>query len=433
MIESWRDTQTKGKVLFFDEVEIYMKAGNGGGGALSFRREKYIPFGGPDGGDGGRGGSVYLVADAGENTLLRFRHQRRFKAQRGGDGAGNNRHGAAGEDLAIKVPTGTLVYAVDGALIADLTTAGQRALVARGGRGGLGNKHFATATNQAPRIAQKGEPGEERELRLELRLIADVGIIGYPNVGKSTLLAVVTRARPKIADYAFTTLSPNLGVAAVDEESFVLADIPGLIEGAHRGAGLGHEFLRHIQRTRVLIHVIDGTSAQPLADFDHVNEELRLHDPQLPTKPQVVAVNKMDLPEAQQRWPEVQEAFAVRGIESYAISAATVEGVVPLLRRVAVLLREQGAVEARAVGVEVPVFRPGRARAGFSVEREGEAFRVRGPQAERMVAMTDLESDEGVAWLQRELSRLGVTVALERAGVRPGDTVFIGQAELEWR
>ena len=423
--------------MFFDQAEIFVKAGDGGHGAVSFRREKYVPFGGPDGGDGGRGGSIYLVADPGENTLLRFRYQRRFKAQRGGNGAGSNKHGAAGDDLEIKVPVGTMVSNADGELLADLATPGERVPVARGGRGGLGNKHFATATNQAPRIAQKGEPGEEHPLRLELRLIADVGITGYPNVGKSTLLAAVSRARPKIANYPFTTLAPNLGVTEVDDQSFVLADIPGLIEGAHRGAGLGHEFLRHIQRTRVLIHIVDGMSAQPLADFDRVNEELRLHDPLLPAKAQVVAVNKVDLPEVRQRWPEVQAAFAARGIEAHAISAATGEGVTPLLRRVAALLREAQPGAARALGEAVPIFRPlrqeGRRRGGFTVEREGAAFRVRGAQVERMVAMTDLESDEGVAWLQRELARLGVTAALERAGVRPGDTVYIGGAELEWR
>ena len=258
--------------MIFDEATIFVKAGDGGNGAATFRREKFVPFGGPDGGDGGRGGSVFAVADPGVNTLLEFRRRRRFKAERGDNGSGGKRHGAAGKDCYVKVPLGTIVMTLEGEIVADLRSPGETVVLARGGRGGLGNVHFATSTNRAPRIAQKGEPGEERELKLELRLIADVGLVGYPNVGKSTFLAAVTRARPKIAPYPFTTLTPNLGVASVGEEqSMVLADIPGLIEGAHRGVGLGHEFLRHVTRTLVLIHIVDGTSPDPIADFRAVN------------------------------------------------------------------------------------------------------------------------------------------------------------------
>ncbi len=421
--------------MIFDEATIHVKAGDGGDGASSFRREKFVPLGGPDGGDGGRGGSVYLVADTSVNTLLEFRHKRRFRAKGGGKGAGAKRHGAAGDDLHVKVPVGTLVMTPEGELLADLAEPGETAMVARGGRGGLGNVHFATPTNQAPRIAQKGEPGEERELKLELRLIADVGLLGYPNVGKSTFLSSVSRARPKIADYPFTTLTPNLGVASVSEDqSMVLADIPGLIEGAHAGIGLGHDFLRHLTRTLVLIHIVDGTSADPAADFHAVNAELRQYDPDLLEKPQVVAVNKMDLPEARARWAEVRRSFESLGYPVYPISAATGEGVQDVLRRVAALLAAARQAEAAkpARKEEPTVLRPAQRDSGFEVVREGEVFRVIGPRVERVVAMSDLENEESLAYLQRTLSRLGVTGALEAAGVKAGDTVRIGRVELEW-
>ncbi len=420
--------------MIFDEATIHVKAGDGGDGSASFRREKFVPLGGPDGGDGGRGGSVYLVADPSLNTLLSFRHRRRFKAESGGPGRGRQQHGAAGAALEVKVPVGTIVFSPDGAAIADLAAAADRLMIARGGKGGLGNLHFTTSTNQAPRIAQKGELGEEREVKLELRLIADVGLLGYPNVGKSTFLAAVTRARPKIADYPFTTLQPNLGVASVgDDQSMVIADIPGLIEGAHAGAGLGHEFLRHVLRTLVLIHLVDGTSADPIADFHAVNDELRQFDPGLLEKPQVVAVNKMDLPDARERWPEASRRFEELGHPVYAISAATGEGVTAVLQKAAELLaraREEEAARPRAE-VATPVLRP-RPIDEFEVVREGDAYRVVGPRLERMVAMTDLDNPESVDYLQRTLVRLGVTAALAAAGVRQGDTVRFGGVELEW-
>ena len=421
--------------MIFDEATIFVKAGDGGNGAATFRREKFVPFGGPDGGDGGRGGSVFLRADPEVSTLLEFRRRRRFKAPAGGNGARSRRHGAAGEDLYVRVPVGTIVMTPEGEVVADLRAPGETAMVARGGRGGLGNVHFATPSNQAPRIAQKGEPGEERELKLELRLIADVGLLGYPNVGKSTFLAAVSRARPKIAAYPFTTLTPNLGVASVGEEqSMVLADIPGLIEGAHRGAGLGHEFLRHVTRTLVLIHIVDGTSADPVADFHAVNRELAEFDPNLLGKPQVVAVNKMDLPEARARWDEVCERFEGLGLPVYAMSAATREGVSAVLGRAAGLLAEARAAEAAKLAppAPAPVLRPGPAPAGFTVVREAEAFRVVGRRVERVVAMTDLDNPEAVRYLQRTLARLGVSAALEAAGVKPGDAVRFGKVQLEW-
>ncbi|MFL5701483.1 MAG: GTPase ObgE, partial [Ktedonobacteraceae bacterium] len=301
--------------MFYDHTKIYVKAGDGGNGSSHFRHEKFAPRGGPDGGDGGRGGSVYLEATSNMNTLIDYRYRHHFKAGAGGAGMRQKMHGAKGEDVVLRVPCGTIVRDADtNELIADLVEDGQRVMVARGGRGGLGNTHFATATHQAPREAQKGEPGEERWITLELRLIADVGLVGYPNAGKSTLLSVVTAAQPKIADYPFTTLSPNLGVVVVgqpgsrDEIDFVLADLPGLIEGAAQGVGLGHEFLRHIDRTRLLIHMLDGASLErdPWQDFQTINQELREYGERLATRPQIVVLNKMDLPEAQERWPALK-------------------------------------------------------------------------------------------------------------------------------
>ena len=415
---------------FLDEAEILVKAGDGGNGAVSFRREKFVPFGGPDGGDGGRGGDVFLEATRELNTLLEFRYRRRFKAGNGQNGRGKNQHGARGQDAVVRVPVGTVVRRGE-EVLADLSQEGQRVLVARGGRGGLGNAHFATSTNQAPRIAQKGEPGEELVLQLELKLLADVGLIGYPNVGKSSFLAAATRANPKIASYAFTTLSPNLGVASVDYETFVLADIPGLIEGAHAGVGLGHEFLRHVERTRLLLHVIDGSSADPLDDFAKVNEELALFDPSLATKPQIVLVNKIDLPEAQAKLEATRRAFETKGLKMLAVSAATGEGVREALREIAQALASLPP-PAKPEAAEMPVLRPLGRQPGFTIEREDGAFRVRGRLVERAVVMTDLSNPAAVNLLRRSLKRMGVTAALAREGAQKGDLVRVGQAELVW-
>ena len=417
--------------MFFDEAKIHVKAGDGGNGCVSFRREKYIPFGGPNGGNGGKGGDVYLVADPHLNTLINFKKRSHFKAQRGGHGRGKDQTGKQGEDLTIAVPPGTVAYnANTGQLLADLIQPGQRALVARGGRGGRGNAAFATPTNQAPRLAEKGEPGQERWLRLELKLIADVGIVGVPNAGKSTLLAAVSAARPKIADYPFTTLEPNLGVVTVDDRDFVLADIPGLIEGAHAGAGLGHQFLRHIERTRLLIHLLDGASADPLGDFEKINEELALFDPQLARKPKVVVLNKMDLPQTQELWPQIRREMKKLELEAMSISAVTGQGVPTLLQRVVDLLdslpREEPVIE------EVKVFRL-EEEEPFSIAQEEDGWRVRGTQIERVVAMTNWEYDEAVMRFQRILEAMGISAALEKAGVEVGDTVRIGDIELEWQ
>ncbi|TLN27488.1 GTPase ObgE, partial [bacterium] len=313
--------------MFIDQAKIYVRSGKGGDGFVHFHREKFVPRGGPDGGDGGRGGDIILEVSYSLNTLATFRHQSRFVAQEGAKGGINNMTGKSADDLTVKVPAGTLVYDdATGQLLGDLVEKGQRLTVARGGRGGRGNQHYATPRNQVPHMAERGEPAQEFNLRLELKLIADVGLVGVPNAGKSSLLAAVTNANPKIANYPFTTLEPNLGVVEMDGEiTLVLADIPGLIEGAHMGVGLGFAFLRHVQRTRVLIHLLDGLSEDPLADYSQINSEMALFDPNLGTKPQIVAFNKMDLPDVQERWPGIKKALAERGVEAMPISAATNE------------------------------------------------------------------------------------------------------------
>jgi GTP-binding protein len=417
--------------MFYDQAEIYVKAGDGGDGCVAFRREKYVPYGGPAGGDGGKGGDVLLVVDPHLNTLYSFSRRRHFRAKRGQHGRGKNQHGAAGDDICVAVPPGTVVHDADsGELLGDLAELGQELVVARGGRGGRGNARFATSTNQAPRIAEHGEPGDERDLRLELKLLADVGVVGLPNAGKSTLLAAVTAARPKVAPYPFTTLQPNLGVVVLDPETeFVLADIPGLIEGASEGKGLGHEFLRHVERTRVLVHLLDGLSADPLADFDVVNGELAAFGHGLAEKPQLVVLNKLDLPEVRERWPELKTALRARDHAAIAISALAQEGTRDLLYRVAQMLAElPEVVPAR----ELPVFRPPEDEDAFTVEWEQEGWRVRGIRVERMAARTVWNLDEAVRRFQRSLDRMGVTEALREAGVQPGDTVFIGDRELVW-
>ena len=417
--------------MFYDEVRIYVKGGDGGDGVVAFRREKYVPYGGPAGGDGGKGGDVLLYVDTHLNTLYRFSKRRHFKAPRGEHGRGKNQHGAGGADLRVAVPPGTVVYEADtDDLLGDLTEVGQELVVAQGGRRGRGNARFATSTNQAPRIAEHGEPGQERWLQLELRLLADVGLVGVPNAGKSTLLAAVTAARPKIAPYPFTTLQPNLGVVVLDlQTEFVLADIPGLIEGASEGKGLGHEFLRHIQRTRVLIHLLDGLSPDPLADFAAINGELDAFGHGLTEKPQIVVLNKMDEPAVQERWPEIRAALEAQGYPAMAISALAREGARELLYRAAQVLAE---LPEEVPSRELPVFRPDVDEKVFTVEREEDGWRVQGIQIERLAAMTVWNLDEAVRRFQRMLERTGVVAELEDAGVQPGDTVRIGERELVW-
>src|SRR5947208_1908021 len=432
--------------MFYDHTKIFVKAGDGGNGSRHFRREKFAPLGGPDGGDGGRGGSVYLEATTNLNTLIDYRYRQHFKAGAGGPGLRQKMHGAKGEDIILPVPRGTIIRdAETNELIADLVEDGQRVMVARGGRGGLGNVHFATSTHQAPQEAQKGEPGEERWIQLELRLIADVGLVGYPNAGKSTLLSVVTAARPKIADYPFTTLSPNLGVVAVgqpgsgDEFGFVLADIPGLIEGAAQGVGLGHEFLRHVQRTRLLIHILDGASFErdPWQDFQTINQELREYDERLAGRPQIVVLNKMDLPEDQERWPALKAKAEAAGYSVFAISAAAHQGTDELMQYTVRRLHEIRQEEAERAASEIntdmtgPVLRPLPDDA-FTVTKEKGVYVVRGKRVERLVSMTDLENEEGMDRLQVTMAKMGVTKALEEAGVKVGDVVRFGKVELYW-
>jgi GTPase len=419
--------------MFIDEAKIYVRSGKGGDGFMHFHREKYVSRGGPDGGDGGRGGDVILEVVATLNTLAAFRRKAKFIAQEGGKGGVNKMTGKSAPPLVIPVPPGTIVYDDEtGAVLGDLVEPGQTLLVAKGGRGGRGNVHFATSRNQAPHTAERGEPAEDRQLRLELKLIADVGIVGVPNAGKSSLLAAVTNAKPKIADYPFTTIEPNLGVTELDiNTTLVLADIPGLIEGAHMGVGLGDAFLRHIQRTRVLIHLLDGLSEDPMADFSQINSELALFDPALEERPAIVAFTKMDLPDVQARWPEIQAELIRHGVEDpMAISAAAQINLQPLLWRAVHLL--ESAPEPKAVE-EMPVYRPPEDPADFTIEKVADGWQVHGTAIERSASMTYWEHEGSVRRFQRLMSALGVEEALREAGVKEGDTVYIGDFELEWQ
>jgi len=422
--------------MFLDRVKIWVSAGAGGDGAATFRKEAHVPRGGPDGGDGGRGGTVYLRVDAGQTTLRDFRYKHHFRATSGGRGERSRRHGSAGEDLYLDVPPGTAVYDDDtDALVADLVMAGQTTIVGRGGRGGLGNTHFKTSTHQAPKHAQKGEPGEERWLRLELRLIADIGLVGLPNAGKSTLLAALTAARPKIADYPFTTLEPNLGVMDLgdeDERRPSIADVPGLIEGASGGAGLGHAFLRHVERTRILVHVVDGADRDPEWNHDVIRDELEAHDPKLLEKPMLVVFNKVDLPAATDAWPAFRKARGKAGQDVMAVSATTGEGIPALRARLAAILPAADELDAPPEPAGVVVHRIDAMGDGFVVDREEGAFRVRGKRIERIAAQTNFDVEESAERFQRDLARLGIEAELRRAGVVPGDLVRIGAAELEW-
>jgi GTP-binding protein len=421
--------------MFIDEARIQVISGKGGDGIVHFRREKYVPLGGPDGGDGGRGGDVFLEVKATLNTLAAFQRQHKFKAEKGKNGGGNNKTGRSGEDLVIFVPKGTIIYDEEtGDMVGDLVSPGEQIVVSPGGRGGRGNARFANSRNRAPRIAEKGEPARERHLRLELRLIADIGIVGVPNAGKSTLLAAMTNATPKIAPYPFTTLEPNLGVAVLDEEvSLILADIPGLIEGAHLGVGLGHEFLRHIKRTRVLIHILDGLAEDPLLDYAQINSELALYDPQLEVKPQIVAFNKIDMPEVKNRWPEIEKQLLIKGagksIKPMAISALARTNLRELFYKAAQLL-SKAPPKVEVDGL--PVYRLDSDPQEFSILKEGIGWRVQGEAIERAAAMTYWEYDQSVRRFQRILQSLGVEDELRSLGAEDGDTVFIGEYELEW-
>jgi len=423
---------------YFDQATIFLHAGTGGDGMATMRREKFVPRGGPDGGDGGRGGHIYLLADPSINTLLQFRQKDRFQAEPGSNGGTARRHGRDGHDVIIKVPLGTQAKAtIEGkTYTVDLVAAGQKLLAARGGKGGLGNLHFTTSTNQAPRIAELGEPGQKVELQLELKLLADVGLVGFPNAGKSSLIAAISAARPKIANYPFTTLQPNLGVVAYGDDTFVVADIPGLVEGAHRGVGLGHSFLRHIERTRVLIHVVDLAAIDerdPWLDYQRINEELVHYRPELAERPQIIALNKIDIPDAQVYLDEYLPKFKAEGRPVFVISAAARTGLEPLIRQVVAFLATQPSMIDRTPRAEVlewPL--PDADEYRFTVTPEVNGFRVRGRRIERLVSMTNFAQSESLARLQRVLEATGISAELLKQGIQIGQTVYIEKASLTW-
>jgi GTPase len=420
--------------MFVDETAVEVAGGRGGDGVTSFHREKYRPRGGPDGGDGGRGGDVVLVADPGVATLVEYHFHPHQRAGKGGHGQGNNRKGADGPDRVLPVPPGTMVRDEQGNLLADLATPGARFVAARGGRGGRGNASLS-AGRRVAHFHERGEPGQQRRLRLELRLLADVGLVGFPNAGKSSMVARASAARPKVADYPFTTLEPVLGVVRVDGRDFVMADVPGLIPGAAQGRGLGHRFLRHLARSAVLVHVIDLVPMEPGRDPEHdlaaLQAELEAYDPELAARPALVAANKVDLPEGRARLPEAGAAAARRGLPCFAISAATGEGVPALLYALADAVAEARAARAAEEPRGAPaVTEP---EAPIEVVREAGGWRVLGDRPVRWVAMTDLDNPEAVEYLQRRLRRAGVDDLLAEAGAEPGDEVVVGDAAFEYQ
>jgi GTP-binding protein len=417
--------------VFIDRARLVVRGGDGGRGVISFRREAHVPRGGPDGGDGGKGGDVILRVDPQLGTLTDFRFTKQVGAEPGKAGGGRNSSGRSGADRILSVPPGTLVIdRATGETVADLTAPGEELVVARGGRGGKGNSRFATSTRRAPRIAEDGGKGEERELDLELKLLADVGLAGLPNAGKSTLLAALTSARPKIADYPFTTLVPNLGVARLDDRELVVADIPGLIEGASRGLGLGEEFLRHVERTRLLVHVVDASRLDPLQDIATIDTELRSYGRGLEERPQLVALNKIDLPEARDAAPGLARALAERGIQSVAISAAAHQGTRDLLRQIFDRCPPREATSPAAPRERRIAFAGGGR--DWQVKKEGAAFRVEGDRVLRLASGIDWESPDAAAYFQRHLVRSGIERELRALGAKEGDTVRIGDLELEW-
>ncbi|ALA51306.1 GTPase ObgE [Shouchella clausii] len=426
--------------MFVDKVKVYAKGGDGGNGMVAYRREKYVPDGGPAGGDGGRGASVILEVDEGLRTLMDFRYNKHFKGKRGEHGMSKNMHGKKAEDLVVKVPPGTMVTDEEtGALLADLTTHGQRAVVAKGGRGGRGNVRFATPANPAPDHAENGEPGEERNLLLELKVLADVGLVGFPSVGKSTLLSIVSAAKPKIAEYHFTTITPNLGVVdAQDGRSFVMADLPGLIEGAHEGVGLGHQFLRHIERTRVIVHIVDMSAMEgrdPVEDYHKINEELSQYNYRLTERPQLVVANKMDMPEANENLKRFKEALGEE-TKIFPVSAITKDGVRELMLAIADELEHapefplhdsEEQVEGRVLYKHELPIEP------FTITRGDDGvFELSGAELERAFKMTDFAREESVRRFARRMRKMGVDEALRKRGAKDGDLVRIMKFEFEF-
>lgn len=422
--------------MFIDRARIQVKAGDGGDGMSSFRREKFVPKGGPSGGDGGRGGDVVFIVDNNVNTLLDFRYKRKFVAKNGDNGQTKNCYGQKAEPLYIKVPPGTIIKDEEsGEVLADLTEVGQETVIVRGGRGGRGNARFVNSINRSPTFSEKGEPGEGRSLVLELKLLADVGLVGYPSVGKSSLVSMVSAARPEIAEYHFTTLVPVLGVVSLGpEHSFVIADIPGLIEGAHEGVGLGHDFLRHVERTKIIVHVVDVSGIEgrdPIEDYQRINKELKLYNERLANRPQIVAANKMDLPEAQENYQRFKEFIESEGKEIFPISAATNEGLKELMIRVSKALDDY--VEEPEAVAEVKVYEDS-AEADFVIKRDEVGdFVVVSKSLEKLVAMTKFENDEALRRFQNIWRLKGVDEALKARGIKEGDTVHVGEMEFEFK
>ena len=421
--------------MFTDYVKIYAKAGDGGNGAISFRREKYVAAGGPDGGDGGKGGDVYFEVDPNSNTLIDFRYKKKFKAQNGNNGEGSNKYGRGGEDLTIKVPIGTVIKdATTNEVLADLSQEGQRERVLKGGRGGKGNTHFATSTRQAPRFSQDGENGEEKELILELKLLADVGLIGFPNVGKSTFLGRTTSATPKIADYHFTTLEPNLGVVKTEYgESFVIADIPGIIEGASEGVGLGLQFLRHIERTRLLLHVIDVSGSEgrdPIDDFNKINAELQKYSKKLSKRKQIIVANKIDSMQDESLYNELEKMAKENNIEIFKISAVTGEGVSELIKHVSELLKTLPKDDL--MEYETRKVYKMEDKDEYTIRKDGKMYVIEGEPVERIMRRVNIEDNESLYYFQKNLDALGVNERLKKMGIQEGDIVKIADYELEW-
>jgi len=421
--------------MFTDYVKIYIKAGDGGDGAITFRREKYVASGGPDGGDGGNGGSIYFQVDPNSNTLIDFRYNKKYKAQNGEDGRGSNCYGKKGQDLYINVPIGTIIKdAQTGKVVADLSKQGQVELILKGGRGGKGNTHFATATRQAPRFAQGGEQGEEKEVILELKLLADVGLLGFPNVGKSTFLSAVTSAKPKIANYHFTTIDPNLGVVKTKTgNSFVIADIPGIIEGASEGVGLGIQFLRHVERTRLLLHVVDASGLEgrnPVEDFKTINEELRKYSEKLATRKQILVANKIDVMQDETNLKELEELAKKENLELFKISGVTGEGVDSLINRVEQVLKELPHEEL--IEEEEKIVYTLEEEEEFTVTKEKGKFIVEGKAVYRIMSRVNMEDNESLYYFQKCLENTGIERKLKEMGIQEGDIVKMLDWEFEW-
>ena len=422
--------------MFTDYTKIIIKAGDGGNGAVSFRREKYVAAGGPDGGDGGKGGDVYFKVDKDKNTLIDFRYNKKYKAKNGENGSGARCNGKYGEDIFIGVPIGTIIKdAETGKIVADLSTPDQVALVLKGGKGGKGNSHFATATRQAPRFSQDGEKGDEKEVILELKLLADVGLLGFPNVGKSTFLSTVTSARPKIANYQFTTLEPNLGVVTLkNKQNFVIADIPGIIEGASQGVGLGLKFLRHVERTRLLLHVIDVSGAEgrnPIDDFNTINKELSEYSEKLAQRKQIIVASKADIIQDETLYKDLEEFAKKRNMEIFKISSATGEGVEELLNHVSEVLKHLPKEELYEKEERV-VYELEDKKDEYEVNKTKDGFEVKGKAIERLIGRINIDDNESMYYFHKCLDNLGVNKKLKSIGIKEGDIVKIEDYEFEW-